>query len=93
VASKKRVHIYYSGRVQEVGFRYTTIQVAQDLGLNGWVRNLPNGQVELVAEGDEELLKDLDSKIKNSIMGQYITGSDITFSNGTDEFKSFEITF
>jgi len=46
-----------SGRVQGVGFRYTVRNEAQDLGLKGWVRNRPSGDVEIVAEGREEVLK------------------------------------
>jgi len=43
--------VLYSGRVQGVGFRYTAREVAQGFPVTGYVRNLPNGQVELVAEG------------------------------------------
>jgi acylphosphatase len=51
--SKVRRRVYYSGRVQGVGFRYTSRQLAQDHAVAGYVRNLPDGRVELVAEGDE----------------------------------------
>jgi acylphosphatase len=44
--------VYYSGRVQGVGFRYTAQQLASGFAVSGYVRNLPNGDVELVAEGD-----------------------------------------
>ncbi len=47
------------GRVQGVGFRYWTFRTAQALGLSGWVRNLPNGTVELEARGDEHALNAL----------------------------------
>jgi acylphosphatase len=45
-------HVYYSGRVQGVGFRYTAQSLAAQHPVQGFVRNLPNGDVELVAEGD-----------------------------------------
>ena len=51
---KKRIHVYYEGRVQGVGFRFTSEYVAQQLKLTGWVKNLPDGRVELVAEGKED---------------------------------------
>jgi acylphosphatase len=49
-----RKHVIYSGRVQGVGFRYTAQGLAQRFGVAGHVRNLPNGDVELVAEGPAE---------------------------------------
>jgi acylphosphatase len=48
-----------SGRVQGVGFRAATWQVAQTLGINGWVRNLPDGRVEVLAAGDAAQLEQL----------------------------------
>ena len=46
-----------SGRVQGVGFRFTARDEAQGLGLKGWVRNCPSGEVEIVAEGREDVLR------------------------------------
>ena len=51
--SQTRAHVYISGRVQGVNFRYSTVQQARDRGLDGWVRNLPDGRVEAVFEGGE----------------------------------------
>jgi acylphosphatase len=48
-----RAHILVQGRVQGVGFRQFTCRVAVELGLTGWVRNLPDGRVEIVAEGED----------------------------------------
>ncbi len=49
-----RKHIYVSGRVQGVGFRYRTLYLARGLGLTGWVRNLDDGRVEMELQGTEE---------------------------------------
>ncbi len=51
-----RLRILVSGVVQGVGFRAFTERLAQSYGLRGWVRNLPDGRVEILAEGDEEVL-------------------------------------
>jgi acylphosphatase len=51
--SMVRRRVYYSGQVQGVGFRYTSRRLARDYAVGGYVRNLPDGRVELVAEGDQ----------------------------------------
>lgn len=50
----RRVHAIVTGRVQGVSYRASTVDEARDLGLCGWVRNLPDGSVELEAEGDAD---------------------------------------
>jgi acylphosphatase len=57
--SQRRLHAVVSGRVQGVGFRASAQQVAQRLGLAGWVRNLADGRVELEAEGPPMVLDQL----------------------------------
>src|SRR5471030_2081507 len=52
-ANRRRMKVFYSGRVQGVGFRYTARTVAAGFEITGYVRNLPDGRVELVAEGDD----------------------------------------
>jgi acylphosphatase len=47
-----RAHVLVSGLVQGVGYRYSTVDRAEKLGLDGWVRNLPDGRVEAVFEGE-----------------------------------------
>ncbi len=53
---KKGLRLIVFGRVQGVGYRYFTSKWANRLGICGWVRNLPDGSVEVVAEGEEEAL-------------------------------------
>ena len=49
-----RLRILVSGRVQGVGFRYSAVDLGRRLGLRGWARNLPDGRVEVVAEGPDD---------------------------------------
>lgn len=53
----RRVHVFISGKVQGVWFRSSTKRIAEQLGLNGWVKNLPDGRVEAVFEGDPEKIE------------------------------------
>jgi acylphosphatase len=88
----KRVHVFFSGYVQGVGFRYTARRVAHSLGLVGWVKNCFDGRVELVAEGQEELLKQMLSQLNAAFEG-YVRGSEVSWSEATGEFTSFSIRF
>ncbi|ARV60095.1 acylphosphatase [Nostocales cyanobacterium HT-58-2] len=54
-----RVHVFISGRVQGVGYRYSTVDTASQLGLTGWVRNLPDGRVEAVFEGSQSVVEEM----------------------------------
>ncbi|WP_339364410.1 acylphosphatase [Aliterella atlantica] len=55
----RRCHIFVSGRVQKVGFRYAVLQAATKSKVNGWVRNLPDGRVEAVFEGNSSNIEQM----------------------------------
>jgi acylphosphatase len=59
MADRARVHLLVSGRVQGVAFRAATVDEARRLGVDGWVRNLPDGRVEAEAEGERKALEAL----------------------------------
>ena len=88
----KRVHVYYSGNVQGVGFRFTAEDIAMSLGLTGWVKNLRDNQVEVTCEGDEKLLREFLQKIEG-IFGRYIHNAHVEWAEATDEFSGFDIRF
>jgi acylphosphatase len=89
---KKQVHIFYTGRVQGVGFRFTTEDIANALGVCGWVRNLCDGRVEVLAEAQEEVLKEFLCRISN-YFGGYIQKVDTTWQEVTQGFRDFRIRF
>jgi len=90
---KRRAQVTYSGRVQGVGFRYSARAVACGYEVAGFVRNLPDGRVELVAEGDETEVQAFLDGIDASHLGSYIRGRDVNWRAATGEFKGFEIRF
>jgi len=90
---KKRIHVFYSGNVQGVGFRFTAERIAIDVGINGWVKNLGDGRVELVAEGEKKELDEFLEKVKTGALQGYISDTDIKWQNFKDEFKEFDVKF
>ena len=89
---KQQVRVYYSGRVQGIGFRYTAEEIARDSGVSGWVKNLPDGRVEVVAEAEEKALKDFLSRI-NERFSSFIRDADINWEAASGKFKEFGIKF
>ncbi len=89
---KKQAHVYYSGRVQGVGFRFTAESIAIELGITGWVKNLGDGGVEIVAEAEEEVLEKFLERIKE-YFSRYLHNVDIEWSEATSKFKEFTIEF
>jgi acylphosphatase len=85
------MHIFYSGRVQGVGFRYTTKSVAMGFEVTGAVRNLPDGRVELTAEGERGELEAFQEAIRDSGLGGFIRSEAVDWSAATGELKGFEI--
>ena len=89
---RSRIHILYSGHVQGVGFRYTVKSVAAGFEVTGQVRNLPDGRVELVAEGPREELEAFRRAIRESGLEHFIRDENINWSEAAGEFRGFEIT-
>lgn len=88
---KRRVHLFVSGRVQGVFFRAHTRELARSLGLSGYVRNLPDGRVEIVAEGEEEALRELVAFAQRGPPLARVTGVEERWEPSTGEFPGFSI--
>jgi len=88
----KRVHVFYDGRVQGVGFRYAARLFSRQYGLRGYVKNLADGRVEFCAEGDEKALKSALTAIAES-KKHYITDTKLTWSEAQGIFEKFEVAF
>jgi acylphosphatase len=82
-----------SGRVQGVGFRYTTRGLAQELGVAGWVRNLPNGAVEVWAQGPIEAVDQLRTLLEHGPRGSFVESVVFEAVDPDLTLEGFEIRF
>ncbi len=85
------MHILYSGQVQGIGFRYTAKSVAAGFEVTGLVRNLPDGRVELVAEGAREELDAFRRAIREAGLEHFIRDEAVTWGEARGGFRGFEI--
>ncbi|MGC8743012.1 MAG: acylphosphatase [Verrucomicrobiia bacterium] len=86
-----RVEVNYSGHVQGVGFRYTVKMLATGYEVVGTVRNLYDGRVELIAEGEKTELEQFLQAIRDSEVGRFIRSEDIKWMPPTGTLKGFHI--
>ena len=85
-----RAHIHFCGTVQGVGFRYTTLSIAKQLSLTGWVKNSPDGSVQAVVEGPRDKIEELLSRL-NGQFGSYIRDQHTEWFDKEGEFNKFSI--
>lgn len=86
-----RMQVLYLGRVQGVGFRYQTKRQATGFEVSGTVRNLLDGRVELIAEGERSELEEFRKAIRECGLGPMIRNEDVTWTEATGGFRGFEI--
>jgi acylphosphatase len=89
--SRRRMMILYSGRVQGVGFRYNAKSAAMGYDVTGTVRNLADGRVELVAEGEPAELEPFRQAVRDSGLGCIIRDEVVTWEPARGGFRGFEI--
>ncbi len=88
----ERRQLTYSGHVQGVGFRYTTKSIAEGFAVSGYVRNLPDGRVELIAEGTAAELEEFLKKLAEH-MSSHIRSVDCDRRPALGEFADFTIRY
>jgi acylphosphatase len=89
----RRMTAHFDGHVQGVGFRYTTVHLAADLNVRGYVQNEEDGSVTVVAEGPEDILLALLRRVKSSQLGRYIIRDAVSWSRATGEFRDFSVRY
>ncbi len=89
----QRAEILVSGLVQGVGYRFFAEGLAKRYGLKGFCRNLPNGMVEAVVEGDNGLILDYVKELKRGPISASVSGVNVKWLDYKGEFDRFEIRF
>ena len=89
----KRIHAIVKGKVHGVFYREFTRREAETLGISGFVRNLKDNSVEIVAEGEEKQLKEFEKKFRKGPLMAFITDVDLKEEQPTGEFDGFDIRF
>lgn len=90
---KVRAHVYVSGLVQGVFFRSSTKRMADRLGVKGWVRNLQDGRVEAVFEGDREAVASMIEWCHRGPPDAIVEKVDVVWEDYRGEFKDFKILY
>ncbi len=93
MSQKERAHIFVSGRVQGVFFRARTRDKAKSIGVAGWVRNLPDGRVEIMLEGGKDKLAAMINWLKKGSLFARVDGTDVAWEEYKNEFNDFEIKY
>ena len=91
IMNRCRLQIFYEGKVQGVGFRYTVKSLASGFEVTGTVRNVPDGRVELVAEGAKNELSAFQQAIRESELGHFIVREQVTWQEPQGGLRGFEI--
>jgi acylphosphatase len=89
--ANKRVHLVIRGRVQGVFFRAATQREARRLGVTGWVKNRTDGNVEVLAEGDEDAVKELSLWANHGPSAARVDQVDVRWRGYTGQFPDFSI--
>jgi len=87
----RRAHVFISGRVQGVNFRATTQRQVEPLGVNGYVRNLPDGRVEAVFEGEEASVQQAIDWCRDGPPAARVDDLNVEWETSTDQFQGFSI--
>ena len=89
--ARRRVLARISGRVQGVGFRFFARETANEFGITGYVRNLPDASLEVVAEGEEDVLKEFLEMLRDGPRSARVTDIQVSWGPPSDEYDLFSV--
>lgn len=90
---KVRAHVIIAGRVQGIFYRVSAKKMADKIGVKGWIRNLPDGRVEAVFEGDEDAVKRMISWCWVGPPGAKVINIDVEWEEYLEEYKDFRVLY
>ncbi len=85
----KRLHLLIRGKVQDVSYRYFTKKKAEEFNIKGWVRNNPDGSVEVMADGEEDTLKKFLEECRKGPSSADVESVDVEWLEPEHEFEQF----
>jgi len=91
--SQTRAHVFVSGRVQGVYYRASTRDAAREKGVEGWVKNLDDGRVEAVFEGEEDAVEAMVRWCHKGSRRAEVEDVEVDWEEPTDEFDGFEVRY
>jgi acylphosphatase len=91
MADQKAIVAKVTGRVQGVGYRYAVVHIAVEYGLEGWVRNRPDGSVEVWAQGDEAVLTELVTFLWEGPRSARVAGVDVRSADPDGSLREFVV--
>lgn len=91
--TKKRAHVLIHGSVQGIGYRFFAVRTAREMGLAGWVKNLPTGEVELEVEGESQILENYLQYLQTKHPWANVHDVEVTWLSYEGKFQNFEISY
>ncbi|MFZ1080569.1 MAG: acylphosphatase [Candidatus Kryptoniota bacterium] len=88
--AEARAHLFVSGLVQGVGYRFFTVRKAGVYGMKGFVKNLFDGRVEVIAEGEKGLIQEFIKELNRGPISAHVTDMRIEWDKPTFEFDGFQ---
>lgn len=89
----KQAHVFIEGRVQGVGFRHFARVNAEEIGIYGWVKNLPDGRVEAVFAGPMDHIREMVSRCENGPGASRVDNIDVTIEEADGDINDFEVRY
>jgi acylphosphatase len=89
----QKAHVYIDGRVQGVGFRHFVKVNAEEIGVYGWIKNLPDGRVEAVFAGPIDHIREMVTRCEEGPGPSRVDDIDVSLEETTEEFDDFEVHY